>query len=67
MSDAYRVALGVTELSKIFVEMATMSEGMVISPSPLIVSICNQNLILSLSLHPLKVELWNVHGHGVAL
>lgn len=27
MTDAYRVAMGVTELSRMLVEMATMSEG----------------------------------------
>lgn len=30
MSEAYRVALGVTELSRMLVEMATMSEGKII-------------------------------------
>ncbi|VDO11612.1 unnamed protein product [Rodentolepis nana] len=33
MSEAYRVALGVTELSRMLVEMATMSEGRVVERS----------------------------------
>nr|CDS19602.1 calcium independent phospholipase A2 VIA [Echinococcus granulosus] len=33
MSEAYRVALGVTELSRMLVEMATMSEGRIVERS----------------------------------
>ncbi|KAM7542291.1 hypothetical protein Aperf_G00000017547 [Anoplocephala perfoliata] len=33
MSEAYRIVLGVTELSKIVVEMATMSEGRIVERS----------------------------------